>query len=431
MKKPSLSEGASQTAAVDVAEASAATISTACSAGANPGSPKHTSTLAREDLSLFVVADGIAVAEASSVVATLVTKSVENYFEATEHLVPKQYDSFGLLTQARRLSASVHKANADLLEISRNYANPQRMHASVCVVHLRPEWHQLYVAHLGNCRCYRMRRGVLEQLTRDHVLRDDVVQLRPEVSSDVLEHLPLNIVTRALGMMQRVRVQVSTFELMAEDRYLVCCQGLATAVDTGELRSYLWMDQSASQIAKQLVLLAKERVPDTDASAVVIDFVPGERCNFASEDGWQAATADSAADSEADAVSWNDESVHRGRGQSSEVVVSDSWAATASRLALQPASFPDILLQGIESRLTGDPTDQFHALPSVADNDRDVSGIRQAVEQFVETLRPAPYPVPVEPIPDDRSRSRPCSACEYPLPWEARFCPHCGTPRRV
>lgn len=416
MNKPSLSQGPSQTAVVDAAEASAAT---ACAFGETPGLRKHTSTLKREDLSLFAVAHGIAVAEASSVVATLVTKSVENYFEATEHLVQAQRDSFGLLTQARRLSASVHKANADLLEISRSYANPQRMHASVCAVHLRPEWHQLYVAHVGNCRCYRMRRGVLEQLTRDHVLRDDVVQLRPEVGSEVLEHLPLNIVTRALGMMQRVRVQVSTFEMIAADRYLVCCGGLATAVDTGALQNHLWMDLPALQIAKQLILLAKESVPDTDASAVVIDYMPNERCSFADGDGWP------------DAVSWDDESVYRARGKSSDNSPSDSWAGSVAQLAHQPTPFPDIVLQGIESRLTDDSTDQFHASQTLADNDRDVSGIRQAVEQFVETLRPSPYPVPVDPIPDDRSRSKQCSACEHPLPWEARFCPHCGTPRRV
>src|SRR4051812_29535468 len=76
--------------------------------------------LAREDLNLYVVADGAGGHNSGEVASALCVRSMSNYFGATmrAHHQGPELDRFGIPKGARRLSAAVLKANRDIVEIS-------------------------------------------------------------------------------------------------------------------------------------------------------------------------------------------------------------------------------------------------------------------------------------------------------------------------
>ena len=79
------------------------------------------SVLVRDDLSLYLVADGAGGHNAGEVASALCARSMANYFGATiksSHQSP-EFNRFGIPHGARRLSAAVLKANRDIVEISR------------------------------------------------------------------------------------------------------------------------------------------------------------------------------------------------------------------------------------------------------------------------------------------------------------------------
>ena len=97
------------------------------------------------------------------------------------------------------------------------------------------------VAHVGDSRVYRLRKGVLEQLTFDHSLVWEVQasgQVHPD--SALGQALPKNVITRSLGPNSDVQIDIEgPFELRAGDRFLLCSDGLTGQVDDVEIATLL------------------------------------------------------------------------------------------------------------------------------------------------------------------------------------------------
>ena len=214
--------------------------------------------LVRDDLSLYLVADGAGGHNAGEVASALCARSIANYFGATirsTHQSP-EFNRFGIPHGARRLSAAVLKANRDIVEISRSSRAHRGMGTTVVATCFSPRSGLMHVAHVGDSRCYRLRGGHLELLTKDHSLLTDVIEQRPELDDQVLARLPKNVVTRALGMDDQLRVSMRSYAVVEGDRYLLCSDGLSGPVSAHDIAATLALEDTPQQIATRLVALA-------------------------------------------------------------------------------------------------------------------------------------------------------------------------------
>lgn len=228
--------------------------------------------LVRHDLSLFLVADGAGGHNAGEVASALCARSMANYFGATiraTHESP-EFNRFGIPNGARRLSAAVLKANRDIVEISETSKEHRGMGTTVVAACFSPRSGLMHVAHVGDSRCYRLRGGHLELLTKDHSLLTDVIEQRPELDDEVLARLPKNVVTRALGMNNQLRVSIRSYAVVEGDRYLLCSDGLSGPVSAPELGAALGREEPADQIAQRLVKLANDAGGPDNIAALVI-----------------------------------------------------------------------------------------------------------------------------------------------------------------
>jgi PPM family protein phosphatase len=235
--------------------------------------------LAREDLGLFLVADGAGGHNAGEVASNLVARSMENYFGATiraTHDAP-EFNRLGMPNGARRLSSAVHKANRDVLEIARTSPKHRGMGTTVVAACFSPRSGLMHVAHVGDSRCYRMRDGDLELLTQDHSLLTDVLEQRPELDEEVLVNLPKNIVTRAIGLDGQLRVSIRSFSVVEGDRYLLCSDGLSGPVPAADISALLGLLEPAGAVAERLVARANERGGPDNIAALVIDCQGGHK----------------------------------------------------------------------------------------------------------------------------------------------------------
>ena len=235
--------------------------------------------LVREDLGLFVVADGAGGHNAGEVASALAARSMENYFGATiraTHELP-EFNRLGMPNGARRLSAAVHKANRDVVEIARTSPKHRGMGTTVVACCFSPRSGLMHVAHVGDRRCYRMRDGDFELLTQDHSLLTDVLEQRPELDDDMLARLPKNIVTRAIGLDGQLRVSIRSFSVVEGDRYLLCSDGLSGPVPAQDLADVLTKPETPAQIAEQLIVRANERGGPDNVAALIIDCQGGHK----------------------------------------------------------------------------------------------------------------------------------------------------------
>ena len=90
--------------------------------------------------------------------------------------------------------------------------------------------HGLVLAHVGDSRIYRVRKGEITQMTRDHSLMNHLIdkgELRPE---DAANFANKNVILRAIGLKDEVEVDIKEVPREKGDIYMMCSDGLSDLV---------------------------------------------------------------------------------------------------------------------------------------------------------------------------------------------------------
>ena len=83
--------------------------------------------------------------------------------------------------------------------------------------------------------CYRIRDGKLEQLTEDHSLLNDYIKMKRLTPEEIANFPHKNVIVRALGMKDTVKVDTRFEQPRAGDVYLLCSDGLSGPVTDAEM----------------------------------------------------------------------------------------------------------------------------------------------------------------------------------------------------
>lgn len=127
------------------------------------------------------------------------------------------------------------------------------------------------VAHVGDSRAYRLRDGVLDQLTRDHSLVWHLYENGVLQKSDLNRHPQKNLITRSIGSHPQVDVDIEGGEARPGDVYLLCSDGLTDGVSEESIREALAAQRKTPQrMADQLVDAANEAGGADNITVVVI-----------------------------------------------------------------------------------------------------------------------------------------------------------------
>lgn len=130
---------------------------------------------------------------------------------------------------------------------------------------------QLYTAHVGDSRAYRIRNEQIDSLTTDHTLveqlrRDGI--LSPE---EAQRHPRRNVLSRALGVHPTLDVDVDPVgPPEPDDAFLLCTDGLANLTEQ-ELHEIV-MNHPPQEACERLTALANERGGRDNATAIVVRF---------------------------------------------------------------------------------------------------------------------------------------------------------------
>ncbi len=229
--------------------------------------------LVASHLDLFVVCDGMGGNNAGEVASALATTSIRNFYQATENgIIPGRLhrEDEGLSEPARRLAVGVRKANADVHEISSTRLEHKGMGCTIVAVHVSRYSGTVQIAHVGDSRCYRIRKDEIQQLTRDHSLVGDALAWNPNLSEDELSKLPKNIISRALGLRRVVEVDVRSEVARPGDIYLLCSDGLTGMVKDHQILEVFQLSNDVEDACDSLIALANEGGGSDNITAVAV-----------------------------------------------------------------------------------------------------------------------------------------------------------------
>jgi serine/threonine protein phosphatase PrpC len=246
--------------------------------------------LLRPELDLYVVADGMGGHNAGDVASRLTTTSLRNFYEATQDGadIPSALviddDDKNLERDGLRLAVAVRKANRDVHEISQSFRQHHGMGSTVVAVGVDCASARIYVGHVGDSRCYRVRNAAIEQLTRDHSLINDAIALKPDLTPEELARLPKNIITRALGMREDVKVDLRSEDIHPGDVYILCSDGLSGMLSDEEMREIVVSASELREASETLVARANEAGGTDNITALLLKFEADEAFDEAGTD---------------------------------------------------------------------------------------------------------------------------------------------------
>ncbi|MBX7192059.1 MAG: protein phosphatase 2C domain-containing protein [Sandaracinaceae bacterium] len=227
--------------------------------------------LVRPDLGLFAVADGAGGDNAGNIASSVALASLTREFEATRGQSELELvDALGVLAGARRLSRAVHRAHREVLAIAKSHDRYRGMGTTIVALSLQLEHGLAHLASVGDSTCFRMRSGNLEQLSEDHTLGRDVLELTPDFDDAAAARLPRNVITRALGMKDNLRVAMRSFDIANGDRFVLCSDGVADVLGDDMIVEVLQTTRDSEEHARGLIRAALGRGPDDNCAAVVV-----------------------------------------------------------------------------------------------------------------------------------------------------------------
>jgi type VI secretion system protein ImpM len=159
------------------------------------------------------------------------------------------------------------KTNADLIKRAHEKKHGQIMGSTVVV--MLAVGQQCASIWAGDSRLYRYRGGLLSQLTRDHSLVPEVEPQGLSSPEALADKTRSNIVTRALGAVPELAVDVITFEAKPDDTYLLCSDGLIKEVNPKEITDIL-VQSGSDEISRALIDLALARGARDNVTVVVV-----------------------------------------------------------------------------------------------------------------------------------------------------------------
>jgi serine/threonine protein phosphatase Stp1 len=212
----------------------------------------------RPDLGVWAVADGAGGHQAGEVASGMIREALD--------AIPPGLPPSELLAQVRLQVESTHIALRDLAM----QRGPNVTVASTVVVLMAREEH-FACLWAGDSRAYLLRDGVMEQITHDHSLVQELVDsgtIRPEEAES---HPRANVITRAVGAdLDEFALDKVSGRLQPGDRFLLCSDGLSKTLPENQLAALLGASDEVpppqSLIAAAVAMNASDNV-----TAVIID----------------------------------------------------------------------------------------------------------------------------------------------------------------
>ncbi len=220
------------------------------------------------ELGVFSVADGMGGHKGGALASRLAVSSVADVFSQARNGLELTWPvgfNATLNFEESLLDLAMRTANRSVC--NRCDGQLKKMGTTLAVLVLRDN--KAIVGHVGDSRVYRLRDGLLEQLTEDHSLYNELLQggapnLPPK------SRFPMaNVITRAIGRPSNAEPDTTVFDVEEGDTFLLCTDGLSEVLEPDVIATILEL-LPPEEAAKSLVLESYSAGSRDNITALVV-----------------------------------------------------------------------------------------------------------------------------------------------------------------
>ena len=220
-------------------------------------------------LGIALLSDGVGGNKAGEIASEMATKDLLKLLDDKLTKSLKLSQNEGVSQFATLIKMAISSISKQIFTKANTEEKFSRMAATLVAVVLYEN--KIVVAHVGDSRIYRLRNDRFEVLTKDHSLINEMVDNGAVSPEDASTNPYQNVITRALGMNDKVDAEIQELDVITNDVYLMCSDGLYGMISDTEVWKML-ADTKGNweQCVQDLVNLANERGCKDNISIIIL-----------------------------------------------------------------------------------------------------------------------------------------------------------------
>jgi len=225
-------------------------------AAVDPGrarSNNEDSVATDEAVALAVLADGMGGYNAGEVASNMATSFIRSELGRWLREASSQASDADV---RRAMDICVDNANRAIFNAAHH--NPQYAGMGTTLVLAVFRDNRVLLGHVGDSRCYRLREGKLQQITRDHSLLQEQLDAGLITPEQAAFSANKNLVTRAVGVEESVLLETHQHDVQEGDVFLMCSDGLSDMVDDEGIAQVLQRHDSPQTQTRALIEAAND-----------------------------------------------------------------------------------------------------------------------------------------------------------------------------
>jgi serine/threonine protein phosphatase PrpC len=225
------------------------------------------------ELGLYVVCDGMGGHASGEVASKTTAEAVIKYVREHRAELTGFDGSQGACTKAAELlRVAIEDASSQVFQMAQSKASLHGM-GTTCVA-LLFVGEKVVMGHVGDSRVYLVRNGTLHQLSEDHTYANDAIKHGMMTPEQAHASRFAEMITRAIGVQSTVVVDTFAFDVVVDDTFLLCSDGLYEYFKKGSELSELLSERDPAAIPGKLVELANERGGKDNITSLIVRTVP-------------------------------------------------------------------------------------------------------------------------------------------------------------
>ena len=153
-----------------------------------------------------------------------------------------------------------YEIDSQILEKSKQ--NPELAGMGTTLTALNISGDNVELLHIGDSRCYRYRDNKLEQLSYDHTVMQELLDQGRLTPEEVFDHPQRSLLTQALMGDSGLDPILVSYEIKADDQFLLCSDGLTNVLSDYEIGKIIESNTGDDVITALITEVKAKGAPD-------------------------------------------------------------------------------------------------------------------------------------------------------------------------
>jgi serine/threonine protein phosphatase PrpC len=219
------------------------------------------SCLINKDIGVYIVADGMGGHSGGEVASAIAVQTVEDILKKPETLEmsPREVLTLAYEEASRRIFDKALNESPELTG----------MGTTMVMAYVREK--HIYVANVGDSRCYLFKKPHFWQITEDHSLLNEQIRAGVMKEENIGQFVARNVITRSVGYEREVHPDIIEREIFPGECYLLCSDGLSGLVTDSKI-SQILNQNSPDKAVKTCVDQALANGGDDNVTVLMLHF---------------------------------------------------------------------------------------------------------------------------------------------------------------